>query len=202
MPLTIGLDLDGCAYPLHDVLRGYLWANGHHGPLPEIRQWDLWNDWGITRDQFLQALVDGCADGVIFHQGNPVDGARDAWRALKVAGHRLVVMTDRPQPGAIAATEGWLRRHDMPFDEVRFGPNKAQPDIDVLVDDAPHHVHARDAVGLLTLLFTRPYNAHMTGTPRAATWAGVVAAIQVLEQSPPAPPRPVACRRCDLVGAS
>lgn len=72
----------------------------------------------------------------------PLPGAVEKLRALKAAGHYLIVMTARHMAtcqsnvGLVVARQGktlfdWLERHAVPFDEVWFG----KPHADIYIDD-------------------------------------------------------------------
>lgn len=90
-------------------------------------------------------------DGVIacFKEGNqtyedvqPIPGAVEKLRGLKAHGHRIILYTARHMKtcegnvGLIVARIGqitleWLRRHEIPYDEIHFG----KPWADVYIDD-------------------------------------------------------------------
>jgi capsule biosynthesis phosphatase len=72
----------------------------------------------------------------------PLPGAVEKMKALKAAGHYLILLTARHMattggnPGLAVARQGktlfdWLARHDIPYDEMWFG----KPQADVYVDD-------------------------------------------------------------------
>jgi len=72
----------------------------------------------------------------------PVPGAAEKVRALKQAGHTIIIYTARHMKtcsgnvGQVVARVGavtmeWLARHDIPFDEIYFG----KPQADVYIDD-------------------------------------------------------------------
>jgi capsule biosynthesis phosphatase len=71
----------------------------------------------------------------------PVPGAVEKLRALKAAGHYLIICTARHMktcegnPGAALARQGlvtleWLKRHGIEYDEIHFGKPHAQVYID------------------------------------------------------------------------
>ncbi|MBX7167443.1 MAG: capsular biosynthesis protein [Pirellulales bacterium] len=72
----------------------------------------------------------------------PVTGAVEKLRALKAAGHYLILFTARHMKtcngnvGMVVARQGqvtlnWLAQHGIPFDEIHFG----KPHADVYLDD-------------------------------------------------------------------
>ena len=73
---------------------------------------------------------------------DPVAGAPEALRALRAAGHVIILSTARHMktcagnPGLAVARQGkvtldWLDRFDIEFDEIHFG----KPHADVYIDD-------------------------------------------------------------------
>ncbi len=76
----------------------------------------------------------------------PVAGAVEKLKALKAAGHTLIISTARHMKtcegnvGLVQARQGkvtldWLERHGVPFDEIYFG----KPWANVYVDDNAFH---------------------------------------------------------------
>ena len=72
----------------------------------------------------------------------PLPGAIERIRGLKEAGHYIIIFTARHwktcegNVGLILARQGlttleWLKRHDIPYDEIHFG----KPHADVYIDD-------------------------------------------------------------------
>jgi capsule biosynthesis phosphatase len=72
----------------------------------------------------------------------PVPGAVEKLRALRAAGHYLIVCTARHMKtcagnvGQVVARQGavtleWLARHEIEYDEIHFG----KPHADVYIDD-------------------------------------------------------------------
>jgi len=72
----------------------------------------------------------------------PVEGAPEALRALRAAGHVIILCTARHMKtcegnvGLVVARQGkvtldWLDRHGIEFDELHFG----KPHADVYIDD-------------------------------------------------------------------
>ncbi len=72
----------------------------------------------------------------------PVEGAPEALRSLRAAGHVVILLTARHMkttggnPGLALARQGkvtldWLDRHGVEFDEIHFG----KPHADVYIDD-------------------------------------------------------------------
>jgi capsule biosynthesis phosphatase len=82
------------------------------------------------------------APGQTYADVLPVPGAVEKVRALKASGHRIILCTARHMKtcdgnvGMVVARVGeitlaWLKRHDIPYDEIHFG----KPWADVYIDD-------------------------------------------------------------------
>jgi len=72
----------------------------------------------------------------------PVDGASEKIKALKEAGHYIIILTARHmktcegnvglvQKRVAAITLKWLEENDIPYDEIHFG----KPWADIYIDD-------------------------------------------------------------------
>lgn len=81
-------------------------------------------------------------EGQTYAELEPVEGAIEKLRALKRAGHTVVIHTGRHMKtcggnvGLVLARQGrvtldWLERHGVPYDEIHFG----KPWADLYVDD-------------------------------------------------------------------
>jgi capsule biosynthesis phosphatase len=81
-------------------------------------------------------------EGQTYADVEPVEGAVERLRALKQAGHYLILLTARHMktcggnPGLVTARVGkitmdWLDRHSVPYDEIHF----SKPWADVYIDD-------------------------------------------------------------------
>lgn len=92
---------------------------------PEITPVSDWSTYsfidrfGISHDDFLQHIIDdNLLSGI-----SPIAGAADAMKDLKRAGAKLVMITSRGyHPDAFSVTEQWLRKHDVPCDDLIIVP--------------------------------------------------------------------------------
>ena len=84
----------------------------------------------------------------------PVSGAVEKLKALKAAGHTIIINTGRHMKtcqgnvGLVLARQGqvtlaWLARYGIPYDEIYFG----KPWADVYVDDNAHRFTCWDDIG-------------------------------------------------------
>ena len=80
-------------------------------------------------------------DGQTYAELEPVPGAVEKLRALKAAGHYIILSTARHMKtcegnvGLVVARQGavtldWLKRHGVEYDEIHFGKPHAQVYID------------------------------------------------------------------------
>lgn len=83
----------------------------------------------------------------------PMPGSVDKLRALKAAGHTIILQTARHMKtcegnvGKVLARQGaalfaWLARHEIEFDEIHFG----KPYADVYIDDNGFRFTSWDAI--------------------------------------------------------
>ena len=83
----------------------------------------------------------------------PVDGAVEKLRALRAAGHYIIISTARHMKtcqgnvGMVVARQGavtldWLKRHGIAYDEIHFGKPHAQ----VYIDDNALRFQSWDAI--------------------------------------------------------
>jgi capsule biosynthesis phosphatase len=84
----------------------------------------------------------------------PVEGAAQKLRALRAAGHVVIISTARHMKtcggnaGLALARQGattfeWLSRHGIPYDEIHFG----KPQADVYLDDNAVRFTSWDEIG-------------------------------------------------------
>jgi capsule biosynthesis phosphatase len=84
----------------------------------------------------------------------PVPRAIEKLRALRAAGHTIILMTARHMktcegnPGMAVARIGqitldWLARHEVEYDEIHFG----KPWADIYIDDNAFRFSSWDAIG-------------------------------------------------------
>jgi capsule biosynthesis phosphatase len=93
----------------------------------------------IDLDGVIASFKEG---GQTYADVQPIPGAVDKLKALKAHGHRIILCTARHMKtcegnvGLVVARIGqitldWLRRHEIPYDEIHFG----KPWADVYIDD-------------------------------------------------------------------
>jgi len=101
---------------------------------------DKRNTIAVDFDGVLHGYNKGWQDGTIYD--GPVDGAAQAMAALQAFGYYIVIYStrchDRTVNGELqhnqaAEVEAWLKKHEIPFDEIWTEPGK--PLCKLFVDD-------------------------------------------------------------------
>ena len=180
-PLRLGIDLDGV---VADFNAG--WMRIHRDEFgsdldPEmVTTWDGLAELGGFADmRAFWRWAEGNADRPsIFRHLEPYPDAFPTLRALRADGHRLVVITTKPE-WAVHDTFRWLADHEFPTREVHITYDKADVDCDVYLDDSPTVVpdlvrHRPDRV---VCRFVRPWNQPVEGAIDVGDWAGFHAAV-------------------------
>ena len=182
----IALDIDSTLHPYWDLLQRI--AKERYGvDLPYEDQ----HDWGITaleRDAVVHCIEETHSDENIV-ASEPYPDAVDTVRDWHEQGHWIHVTSHR-RTSTRAATERWLEKIGMPYDDLHCSFDKvtrcSELEIDVLVDDSPVNiVRARDA-GIVPATIVHPWNADLVerdGVIGAPDWPGLRAKLEpVLER--------------------
>lgn len=100
-------------------------------------------------------------------------GAPAAVRRLRIAGHRVSIVTARHPGGRYVQshdqrriareTIDWLASHGILPDDVRFERRKSLVDCDIYIDDAPHIIEELRVDGRRAVVYDQPYNRHLSG---------------------------------------
>jgi FMN phosphatase YigB (HAD superfamily) len=155
----IALDIDSTLHHYWDLLADL--AEERYGvALPYEHQ----HGWGITslEPAQLEALVEETHSEHNILTAEPYPHAVETVRAWHEEGHWIHVTSHRA--GATrAATERWLTRIGMPFDDLHCSYDKVtrcvELGIEVLVDDSPVNLeHAREQ-GIVGATIVHPWNA-------------------------------------------
>ena len=176
--MRIAIDIDSTLHHYWDVLSAA--AERRFGvDLP----YDEQLDWGITRlkpKQLEVCIAETHSDAVIA-SSEPYDGAVEAVARWHEAGHFIHVTSHR-QKSCHAATQQWLERIGLPFDELYCSFDKVgrcrEIGIDLLIDDSPVNLqHALDA-GIQGATILHPWNRDLCDTEdviAADDWPGLEA---------------------------
>jgi len=161
MSLRLGLDLDGCVYGFHEEFSRHMLTRYPGKDFPAPCRWEMWECWGLSKEQFVDEFYIAVEDFGVFARGKPIDGALDAVQELHSMGHSLHVVTDRGAfPSAPSDTVMWLESYGIYelISSVTFTKNKDCVKLDVLIDD--YHVNCDTVManGVDAILIDRPWN--------------------------------------------
>ena len=124
--------------------------------------YDEQHDWGITaleRDALIHCVEETHSDENI-EAGEPYPGAVETVRRWHDEGHWIHVTSHR-RTSAAAATERWLKKIDMPFDDLHCSFDKVtrcvELEIDVLVDDSPVNLTRAREKGIVGATLIHPW---------------------------------------------
>jgi uncharacterized protein len=169
----IALDIDSTLHEYWDLLQRV--AKERYGvDLPYAEQ----RTWGIEvleRDAVVHCVEETHSDENIL-AGVPYDDAVETVRDWHDEGHWIHVTSHRRTQTA-AATQRWLERIAMPYDDLHCSFDKIsrciELGIDVLVDDSPVNiVRAREA-GIVPATIIHPWNEELVerdGVIGAHSW--------------------------------
>lgn len=150
------VDIDNTLWDLVSVLYEHIRAVVPLIPLPtEWHQWDFWRGYisekmayGILRDIHLQQA----AFGVYPDAGRFLANLRNKGFYIIIASHR--------ERGTLDATEEWLKKHQLPFDEVHLSHDKSVlfKDCWAIVDDSPTTLDKAEKAGIVRAGLRNPWN--------------------------------------------
>jgi 5'(3')-deoxyribonucleotidase len=159
MALRIGVDLDGVVYPFDEVFLEYCVARGlvAREQIKPANRVDFFVDYGLSLGTFFDLCEQGIAEQVIFLQGDPYPGAREALAELKSLGS-VHIITHRLMPGAAQTTADWCRSHGIEYDSIHFDSNKTCVETDYMIEDNIDNYDDLDNYGCIVYLLNRPWN--------------------------------------------
>ena len=107
----------------------------------------------------------------IFRHLEPYPDAIDTMHRLRRHGHRLVIVTAKPE-WAVPDTLHWLADHGVPTTEIHFEYDKHRVACDVYLDDSPMvlpklRAHRPDAT---VCRMIQPWNDPLDGTVDVRSW--------------------------------
>jgi beta-phosphoglucomutase-like phosphatase (HAD superfamily) len=125
--------------------------------------------WGITllRPEQVRACVEETHSPDRVLAAEPYPGAVEAVRAWHADGHFIHITSHRATT-CQAATEQWLRRIGLPFDELYCSYDKVsrcrEIGIDVLIDDSPVNLEAALDADMTAATILHPWNRELCET--------------------------------------
>lgn len=180
---VVAVDIDGVLYELVDALRQ--WRHRRLGvplaAMPDPGIYDLEAAWNYPSGGLVADLVAGVKDREVFWKGAAHLPGLVGVRALKAAGHRVVLVTARNLPGiedlCLEATETWLASPgvEVEYDELVLVTDKTTIEWDFLVDDYEKNVRAGHGVGRHAVLVNRSWNASVS--LRQSPWEDIPALV-------------------------
>ena len=156
--MRIAIDIDSTLHHYWDVL-SEVSVRRFGIELPYDEQFT----WGITRlrpEQLEICIEESHSDERIL-TGAPYPGAVQAVRRWHEQGH-FVHITSHRALDRKDATAAWLRRIELPFDDLHCSYDKvsrcAELEIDLLIDDGPMNLSAALEHGILAATIEHPWN--------------------------------------------
>ena len=171
----IALDIDSTLHHYWPTLEAVV-RRRHGIALPYEEQ----REWGIAvlrRDEIVACIEETHSEENIL-AAEPYPHAVETVAEWHAAGHFIHVTSHRAA-GARGATERWLERIGMPYDDLHCSYDKVarcvELGIDVLVDDSPVNLARARERGIAGATIVHPWNAELVETD------GVVGARDWLE---------------------
>lgn len=178
--MKIGVDLDGPVYPFAECLWAWCVKNGiKYGPQPTTQSWNFFTEegWGESLEWYLETCGTAAEAGHLFASQEPHPGAVETLHKLREDGHTLHIMTFRTFPGAVRNTDGWLAKHNVPFDSLSFTKDKTIVPVDIMIEDNVDNARALQKAGTLAVIVDRNWNQEWLGArvgdrngPRENDW--------------------------------
>lgn len=171
--MRIGIDIDSTLHDywaqLRQVVRD---AHGIDLPYDEQHTWEIE---ALAPAQLRAAVEETHSEDWIL-RGEPYPHAVEVVTRWHEAGHFIHVTSHRAVTAA-AATERWLDRIGMPYDELYCSYDKVtrcvEIGIDVLVDDSPVNMRRAHEAGIVPVTLEHPWNRELcrqAGFVCAADW--------------------------------
>jgi hypothetical protein len=157
--LRVGVDLDGCAAMFHPTYINGLVFLGLLDPkdVPPIHDrypYDFFESiYGYSYPEFKEQCDKAADAGILF---------ADAINEIYDAGHRVIIVTDRPfgttPESSRRNTRNWLVEHGINYHDLVFSADKTCIQTDIFVEDKTSNFEALMAVGTETYLINRIWN--------------------------------------------
>jgi uncharacterized HAD superfamily protein len=179
----IALDIDSTLHHYWDLLDELAQARfGISLPYHSQRTWSITQ---LEPEQLKQLIEETHShDNVV--DSEPYPGAVEAVKAWHDQGHWIHITSHRAD-SARRATEKWLERIGMPYDDLHCSYDKVtrcvELDIDVLVDDSPLNLQKAREQGITGATIIHPWNAALVeenGVVGGRDWAELKAKLDPL----------------------
>ena len=156
--MRIAIDIDSTLHDYWPVLVNAARRRfGVELPYSEQVTWEI----SQLRPEQLHAVVEETHSEEHILAAEPYPGAVETVRAWHEAGH-LIHITSHRRDEARAATEEWLRRIGMPYDELYCSTDKVararEIGIELLIDDSPETLSKALEAGMTAATLMHPWN--------------------------------------------
>lgn len=143
---VILIDLDNVVYGWVESMAQWLMDNGaaqgrsHGMMMRSYKHWEVWEDWGIPKGEFIRWWRLGIEEEVIYAKGPLIHGARNALWKLSDAEWDIHIATSRLTKFGlhnqiVINTTHWLKENNIPYRNLLFVNNKRSIIADAIVDD-------------------------------------------------------------------
>jgi len=143
---TIIVDLDNVVYDWVNAISVWLLSNNavNYTTAEEMnndyRNWNVWEDWGMAKGDFMRWWRMGVEAEVIYARGLVMPGAREALWTLSDAEWNIHIATNRLTKFGLHRTIAhntttWLYHANIPYRELSLVTNKHKIMAEAIVDD-------------------------------------------------------------------
>jgi uncharacterized protein len=162
--MRIAIDIDSTLHHYWDQLSDA--ARRRFGialPYDEQVTWDI----TLLRPEQVRACVRETHSAACVLAAEPYPGAVEAVGSWHAAGHFIHVTSHRATDSH-DVTERWLRRIELPYDELYCSHDKVarcrEIEIDVLIDDSPVNLERALEAGMTAATLLHPWNRELCET--------------------------------------
>jgi beta-phosphoglucomutase-like phosphatase (HAD superfamily) len=188
--MRIAIDIDSTLFHYWDVLEAVV--RRRFGVALPYREQVTWEVPGLRPEQ-LQAAVEETHNDEHILAAVPYPGAVETVRGWHDAGH-YVHITSHRRAESRGATERWLERIGMPYDDLHCSHDKVsrarELGIDLLIDDSPVNLSKALAAGMTAATLMHPWNAEICDEEDdivcAPDWPALRARLRPLLEEAPA----------------
>ena len=160
----IALDIDSTLHHYWDLLDGL--AQQHFGIRLPYEEQNGWGIEGLEPSQLKQLIAETHSDENI-EQAEPYPDAVETVRKWHENGHWIHITSHRA-PETRQATERWLNRIGMPYDDLHCSYDKVtrcvELNIDILIDDSPVNLENAREQGIIGATILHPWNEGVATT--------------------------------------
>lgn len=162
--MVVMFDIDDCLMPWAETVHLKCIEAGIAEPNSAWTQWSMWEDYGCTKQQWLDVVNAQVVEGGVYHQ-HPYPGVLEAIDDVWQAGHEIHLVTTRgffDHAEQIRTwTEDWVRTFLIPG-RLHFAKDKGRVAKELgathAIDDGMHNVQDLVAAGVDAYLLTQPHN--------------------------------------------